>query len=210
MKLLMRYILALLILSYFASCDSYYGKVSFQGYVYEMIEGDSIPLDSVGVALYITELRSSQYDNIFFTQTDSTGHFNLFLKSVPFPAVYQLTFSRKGYASAGHEIEFDFTEDYNHSQELRKPNDTDEVFVFRRYQKEEINESHYFVIALLATFAIILVFLIFNPVKITQDIYWRIWVFFKKLFQKPFEELSHAKQVAILSRAWCKNLASVI
>ena len=205
MTLLMRYILALLILIYFASCDSYYGKVGFQGYVYEIIEGDSIALDSVSVALYITELRSSQYDNIFFTQTDSTGRFNLFLKPVPFPAVYQLTFSRKGYASAGHELEFDFTEDYYHSQELRKPNDTDEVFVFRRYEKEEIHEAHYFVIALLVTLASILVFLIFNPWKIAQNIYWRVWSFLKKLFHKPFEELSHAEQVSILSAAWCKS-----
>ena len=199
-----RYILAFLIFGSFTSCG-YYGKVGFQGNVYELHEGDTIFLDSVSVALYITELRSSQYDNIFFTQTDSAGHFNLILKPVPFPAIYQLTFSKRGYASAGHDAEFDFTEDYNYNQELHKPNDTEERYVFERYQKEKIYEGHYFVMALVATLAIILVFLIFNPGKIAQNIYWRILGFFKKLFQKPFEELSHAKQVEILSGAWCKK-----
>ncbi len=199
-----RYILVLLVFGSLSSCG-YYGKVSFQGHVYELDQGDTAYLESVNVTLYITEKRSVQYDNIFGTHTDSVGYFEFILKPVPFPAVYQLTFGKQGYVSQSHQVQFDFTEDFTHNQELRKRTDQDEISVFERYKKIVEDESRYFLISLIVILGLVVVFAFFSPFKFIANIYWGILNFFRKLFQKPFKELSHAKQVEILSNAWCEN-----
>ena len=199
-----RYILAFLIFGSFTSCG-YYGKVNFQGVVHEMHQGDSIFLETVNVTLYITEERGVQYDNIFGTYTDSTGHFKFSLKPVPFPTVYQLTFGKLGYVSESHQVKFDFTEDFTYNQELHKSTGQYTAAPFERYKKVVEDESRYFLISLIVTLGLVVVFAFFSPFKFIGNIYWGILNFFRKLFQKSFEELSHAKQVEILCNAWCKK-----
>jgi len=194
----------------FTSCK-HMVPVHLRGTVYEIGQGDTIPIPGVTVNFYITEKYGSSighdgwlsYDSDYILKSDSLGNFDFIFKVPPYSSVYELTFRKEGFVFESYKSEFedfDYNRPFIYNQKLIRGELID--YYYQRHQKIEEDQKMVPIITIVT--AVIFIILVFFYYRFGTQIFdwWR------RKRSVSFQNLDPIQQSKILEKAWCNNCGS--